>query len=274
MPFKKIITLTDIHITPGNQLLIGIDPKERLALAIDHINRTQADADLLIITGDLSHYGDAESYVSLRTILSALTIPAKILVGNHDNRENFLKVFPDAETDPNGYVQFAARLGEYKLIGLDSMNSPRIEGTRHGAGYLGAARLQFLADALANEPEVPSILFMHHPAFKVGFPGMDAIPLMDPDAFHDVIKNHDVRMIIFGHIHRSISVSWRGINATGYRSLVDQMPFDLVTEDSSLAVAEPPSYGVILLEADTVLAHSVEFMTEPGIPGASGSLSS
>jgi 3',5'-cyclic-AMP phosphodiesterase len=272
MTFKKIITLTDIHITPGNQMLIGIDPKERLALAIDHINRTQADADLLIITGDLTHFGDAESYVTLRSILSRLTIPAKILVGNHDIRENFLKVFPDVETDQNGFVQFTTRLGGIKLIGLDTMNSPRIEGTRKGAGYLGEARLAFLADALASEPEIPALLFMHHPAFKVGFPGMDAIPLMDPDAFYDVIKDHDVRMIVFGHIHRSMSVSWRGINATGYRSLVDQMPFDLVTEDSSLATAEPPSYGVILVGDDLVLAHSVEFMSEPGIPGAVGSL--
>jgi 3',5'-cyclic-AMP phosphodiesterase len=272
MTFKKIITLTDIHIMPGNQLLIGIDPKERLALAVDHINRTQSDADLLIITGDLTHYGDPESYVTLRNILAGLTIPVKILVGNHDIRENFIKAFPEAETDENGFVQFATRLGGFKLIGLDTMNAPHIEGTRKGAGYLGEQRLPFLADALANDPQVPSILFMHHPAFKVGFPGMDAIPLMDPDAFYHVIKDHNVRMIVFGHIHRSISVSWRGINATGYRSLVDQMPFDLVTVDSSLAVDEPPSYGVILLGDDLVLAHSVEFMTEPGIPGAIGSL--
>jgi 3',5'-cyclic-AMP phosphodiesterase len=272
MPFKKIITLTDIHILPGDQLLIGIDPKERLAQAVDHINRTQSDADLLIITGDLTHFGDTESYSILRSILAKLTIPVKILVGNHDIRANFVSAFPESETDRSGFVQFVTQLGGYKLIGLDTMNSPRLPDTRNGAGYLGAERLSFLAQALADQPDVPAILFMHHPAFKVGFPGMDAIALMDPDAFYDVIKDHDVRMIVFGHIHRSISVSWRGINATGYRSLVDQMPFDLVTVDSSLAVAEPPSYGVILLEGDTVLAHSVEFLTEPAIPGAAGNV--
>lgn len=272
MPRNKIITLTDIHITPGNQLLIGIDPKERLALAVDHINRTQSDADLVIITGDLTHYGDAESYVTLRSILAGLSIPIKILVGNHDIRENFLKTFPHAETDNNGFVQFATHLGGYKLIGLDSMNSPKIEGTRKGAGYLGAERLEFLNSALTNEPQTPAIIFMHHPAFNVAFPGMDAIKLMDPDAFYNVIKAHDVRMIVFGHVHRSMSVSWRGITATGYRSLVDQMPFDLVTVNASLAVAEPPSYGVILLDGDTVLAHSVEFMSESGLPDSTISL--
>jgi 3',5'-cyclic-AMP phosphodiesterase len=272
MQYKKIITLTDIHIMPDDQRLIGIDPKERLALAVDHINRTQSDADLVIITGDLTHFGDAQSYETLRSILATLIIPVKILVGNHDIRENFVSAFPENETDSNGFVQFATELGGYKLIGLDTMNAPRLPDTRHGAGYLGAERLAFLAGALANQPEVPAILFMHHPAFKVGFPGMDAIPLMDPEPFYDVIKDHDVRLIIFGHVHRSFSVSWRGIQAVGYRSLVDQMPFDLVTVDSSLAVAEPPSYGVILLGEDTVVAHSVEFLTEPGIPGAAGNV--
>lgn len=272
MSFKKIITLTDIHILPSDQLLIGIDPKERLALAVDHINRTQSDAALVIITGDLTHFGDTESYEILRSILAKLIIPVKILVGNHDIRDNFVSAFPTSETDSNGFVQFSTHLGGYKLIGLDTMNSPRIEGTRHGAGYLGTERLSFLEEALSNQPNLPAILFMHHPAFKVGFPGMDAIPLMDPEPFYDVIKEYDVAMIVFGHVHRGFSVSWRGIQAVGYRSLVDQMPFDLVTVDASLAVAEPPSYGVILLGDDTVIAHSVEFLTEAAIPGAAGNI--
>lgn len=272
MSFKKIITLTDIHILPGDQLLIGIDPKERLALAVDHINRTQSDAELVIITGDLTHFGDAESYQTLSNILSNLIVPVKILVGNHDIRQNFVAAFPESETDSNGFVQFVTQLGGYKLIGLDTMNSPRLEGTRHGAGYLGAERLAFLNEALSNQPNVPAILFMHHPAFKVGFPGMDAIPLMDPEPFYDLIKDHDVALIVFGHVHRGFAVSWRGIQAVGYRSLVDQMPFDLVTVDASLAVAEPPSYGVILLGDDTVIAHSVEFLTEPAIPGGAGNV--
>ena len=46
------------------------------------------------------------------------------------------------------------------------------------------------------------------------------------------------------------------------KSLVDQMPFDLVTVDSSLATLEPPAYGVLLLNDQTVLCHSVEFMSE------------
>ena len=262
MPTTKIIVLTDIHIKPDGGKIIGIDPSERLQLAIAHINRTQSDASLCVITGDLTHHGDPQSYTTLKRILSKLKIPLKILIGNHDNRENFLAAFPETETDENGFVQFSMQMGGYNLVGLDCLNAPRIEGTRVGAGNLDHGRLDFLSQALAGANGKPLIIFMHHPPFDTAFPGMDEIKLMDADAFHQRLAGHDVRQIVCGHIHRSISVSWNGIPATVYKSLVDQMPFDLVTVDTSLAIPEPPAYGVILLNGDTVLCHTVDFLSE------------
>ncbi len=262
MPHTKIIILTDIHIVPNGGAIIGINPSERLELAIAHINRTQADADLCIITGDLTHRGDPESYAILKRLLSRLTVPVKILIGNHDSRANFLAAFPETETDQNGFVQFSTQRGGFNLIGLDSVNSPRIEGTRVGGGNLDNGRLDFLSDALAKSDGLPSIVFLHHPPFDTAFPGMDEIKLMDAEGFYERLKGHDVRQIVMGHIHRSISVSWRSIPATVFKSLVDQMPFDLVTVDSSLGVAEAPAYGVMLLKVDTILCHTVDFLTE------------
>ena len=262
MSYNKIIVFTDIHILPDGKKLIGIDPSQRLQLAIAHVNRTQPDASLCIITGDLTHFGDPDSYAILRGLLSALKVPVKILIGNHDKRENFLAAFPETETDENGFVQFSTALGGYNLIGLDCLNSPRIEGTRAGAGNLGNGRLEFLSTALDGANGLPCVIFMHHPPFDTAFPGMDEIKLMEAHAFHQRLQGHDVRQIVCGHIHRSISVSWNGIPATVYKSLVDQMPFDLVTVDSSLAIPEPPAYGVILLNGGTVLCHTVDFLSE------------
>jgi 3',5'-cyclic-AMP phosphodiesterase len=262
MPFIKIVTLTDVHILPDNGRLIGIDPTERLRQAVDHINRTQGDAHLCIITGDLTHHGDPGSYAILKHELSKLEIPVRILIGNHDIRDNFLSAFPAIERDGNGFVQFHADVGGYRLIGLDCANQPRIEGTRKGAGNLGNGRLEFLEQALASAAGLPSIIFMHHPPFDSGFPGMDVIKLMEPDTFFSRIEGRNVRHIVCGHIHRSMSVSWRGIPATVYKSLVDQMPFDLVSNDTSLAIAEPPAYGVVLLAPELVVCHAVEFLSE------------
>lgn len=262
MPATKIIVLTDIHILPEGKTLIGINPTERLELAIAHINRTQADADLCIITGDLTHRGDPESYATLRRVLSGLAIPVKILVGNHDLRENFVAAFPENPKDDNGFVQFSHDIGGYRLIGLDPLNGPPYTYPESHAGILCDKRLDFLRKSLAGANGRPVIIFMHHPPFDTLFPGMDRIKLYNHDEFRACLKGHDVRQIVCGHIHRSISVSWNGIPATVYKSLVDQMPFDLVTVDSSLAIPEPPAYGVVLLHGQTVLCHTVDFLSE------------
>ncbi len=262
MPATKIITLTDIHILPEGKTLIGINPTTRLEQAIAHINRTQGDASLCIITGDLTHRGDMESYATLKRVLSGLTIPLKILVGNHDLRENFVGAFPENPVDENGFVQFAYDISGYRLIGLDPLNGPPYNYPESHAGFLCAKRLDFLREALAGAAGRPVVIFMHHPPFDTHFPGMDRIKLHNHEEFRLCLQGHDVRQIVCGHVHRSISISWNGIPATVYKSLVDQMPFDLVTVDSSLAIAEPPAYGVMLLNGDTVLCHTVDFLTE------------
>ena len=267
MPRTKIITLTDIHIRPEGQTLIGIDPTERLELAIDHINRTQADAHSVIVTGDLTHTADAKSYARLKQSLSRLNLPVRLLIGNHDEREPFLAEFAQTPTDDNGFVQFAFDLAGWRLIGLDPLNGPPYIYPERHAGVLCGRRLAFLDKALAGAEGRPAMIFMHHPPFDTGFPGMDRIKLHNHQDFHRVIAGRNVRQIVCGHVHRSISVSWKGIPATVFKSLVDQMPFDLISVDSSLAVAEPPAYGVLLLDEDSVICHSVEFLTENGLPG-------
>ena len=270
MPFTKIITLTDIHILPDGERLIGIDPFERLALAVDHVNRTQADAQMVIVTGDLTHRADARSYERLRDGLSRLKLPVKLLLGNHDEREPFLAAFQQMPVDENGFAQFAIDLDGWRLIGLDPLNGPPYVYPERHAGYLCEKRLAFLDKAIAGADGRPVMIFMHHPPFDTGFPGMDRIKLNNHEAFHALIAGRNVRQIVCGHIHRSISVSWKGIPATVYKSLVDQMPFDLISVDSSLAVAEPPAYGVLLMDTDTVVCHSVEFLSEPAVPGIGG----
>ena len=117
----KLIQITDIHYVPGKRVLYGLNPYERLTLCIADINTNHADADLCIITGDLTHNGLIEAYEDLRTCLSTLSIPYHFVIGNHDNRENIKKVFPDTPFDESGFIQSTVDTAAGRLILLDTV---------------------------------------------------------------------------------------------------------------------------------------------------------
>ena len=89
----KIIQITDTHLMPRGTELHGLNPCERLEECISSIKEFHADAELCIITGDLTDQGFRESYEDFREIIQQLPMPFQPLIGNHDNREIFSEVF-------------------------------------------------------------------------------------------------------------------------------------------------------------------------------------
>ncbi|MDB4170329.1 hypothetical protein N9747_10080 [Planktomarina sp.] len=57
----KFIHLTDTHVI-GDGLLYGQDPAARLGAAVASINAEHGDAGFVVLTGDMTHWGDAAAY--------------------------------------------------------------------------------------------------------------------------------------------------------------------------------------------------------------------
>ncbi len=264
---KKIVVLTDIHLKPEGETIIGIDPAERLKAAVTHINQTSGDADLLIVTGDLTHHGDPQSYARVREILAGLAVPYRLLIGNHDLRENFVAEFPEVARDENGFVQFSERAGDWQLIGLDSLNGPPYTYPERHAGLLCSKRLQFLDRSLGEAGGRRAVIFLHHPPFVSGFPGMDDIRLSNAAEFLDLVRRHgNVQLVVSGHIHRTMSANIGGVPQALFKSTSHQMPLDFVSRDSSIAVIEPPAYGILLLTDEGVVVHTEDYLW-PAVSG-------
>ena len=85
----KFVILTDTHFVPRGRKLYGLDPAERLAVAVETINATHRDISFVIVTGDLAHWGEQAAYASLAGVLGALDAPTILMMGNHDKREAF-----------------------------------------------------------------------------------------------------------------------------------------------------------------------------------------
>ncbi|MCR9218732.1 MAG: phosphodiesterase [Alphaproteobacteria bacterium] len=253
----KLIHLTDPHLVPPGKTLYGGDPQAVLAEAAADINRRHADADLVVMTGDLTHWGEPETFESLKQTLAPLTPPLQLLIGNHDHRETFAACFPNHPRDANGFIQARRKTPAGHMIFLDTV----LEGTH--AGWYCTMRRTWLAERLeeAEEEGADVFLFMHHPPFDIGLKHLDQMGLNERSAFWSVLAPHRARIrhLFFGHVHRPVMGSWRGIPVSSIRGLNHQCWLDFDDPDTAWGSFEPPAYAVVLIDAERVMVHPHDF---------------
>lgn len=250
----KFIHLTDTHVI-GEGMLYGQDPAARLRAAVASINREHGDADFVVLTGDMTHWGDAVAYERFSREIRKLNMPVHLMVGNHDDTAAFAEAFPEVPRDENGFVQsgFDTPFGRFLLLDTKDPET-------HAGAYC-AARQAWL-DRELDQTNGAVVLFMHHPPIKTGIVSMDLIMLQDAEAFHDVIGPHKARIrhLFFGHVHRAIFGNWRGISYSCMRGLNHQVVLEQNgTVDRIAANFEPPAYGVVTFSDDQVTVHLHDF---------------
>ena len=107
----KILVMTDLHITPEGDSIIGLDPGARLAAGLAHAARAHPDAARLVLTGDLTHHGQPREYARLKHLLAGLPWPVTLMLGNHDARPAFRAAFPRPPWTPAGSCNAASIWG-------------------------------------------------------------------------------------------------------------------------------------------------------------------
>ena len=254
----KFVILTDTHFIARGRKLYGLDPTERLAAAVDRINRDHPDISFVIVTGDLAHWGEDAAYENLASVLARLQAPTILMMGNHDKRDPFGRYFPGVARDEAGFVQSVHLFDAATIVTLDTLN----EAAPDHAGLLCDTRLAFLEHALASAPaDRPLLLFQHHPPFDTGLRYMDGIKLANPEAEWDVIaRTRKPDYLFMGHLHRPISGIWRGIPFHIQRALSHQVAFDLETADHIPGSHEPPDYSHVTVSAGQVVIHQCSFL--------------
>ena len=193
------------------------------------------DAELAVITGDLTHWGEPESFAQLADVLGDLKLPVELLVGNHEARDVFIKHFPDQDRDENGFIQSVRDTSAGRFIFLDTV----LAGTH--SGHYSPDRRAWLSETLAAADR-DVFLFMHHPSFKVYIPALDKIGLEQAGEFRDTVASHHakIRHLFFGHVHRPMADSWLGIPVSTVRAMNHQTWFDMETPASKAAKNRRP----------------------------------
>ncbi len=252
-----IAQMTDIHI--------GFDPdaepeelnRTRFRAVLGRILASPNRPDLMVISGDLTDHGDADSFSKTAALLGACPFPLLPMVGNHDTREELLRAFPGTPSE-GGFVHYAVDREGLRIVCLDSL-----ETARHGGGFC-EARAAWLRGKLDEAPRMPVVIFMHHPPVVAGIGWMDPA---EEEAwiarFGEALAGHEHRIlgIHCGHLHRPLATRFRGIPLSVTPSVAPLVALDLRdidperADNRALITTEPPSYALHRWDGENLVTH-------------------
>jgi 3',5'-cyclic AMP phosphodiesterase CpdA len=253
-----IAQLSDPHLTSG---VLGAEPAAGLHQALGRVLALEPRPDCVVVTGDLVDHGRPDEYAKLREIIGRFPLPVHLVAGNHDDRESLLDAFGGTPWLGGGFsAYYHVDHAEVTVVVLDSL-VPGSDG-----GRLGEEQLAWLDGVLSGRPDVPAVVFVHHPPVAVGIPAADAIRLADGDALAAVIGRHPhVVRVAAGHLHRPVTTAFGGTVLTVAPSTWKQASLTM-TEDERIGwVAEPTALLLHLIDGGGCVTHLVQVSHAAGM---------
>jgi 3',5'-cyclic-AMP phosphodiesterase len=244
-----LLQISDTHLGASWE---NTDPEKCLRRSVEAILALPDRPDALLVSGDLTDDGSAAGYARVRELLEPLGLEPHVLPGNHDLRGPLREAFGLSGTGEEP-IDYAVDLGPLRLVCLDTI-VPGSDG-----GTLDAERLGWLDEALAAEPERPTVLAMHHPPLRTEIPTFERIGL-DPEAREAlavVLDRHpQVLRIVAGHVHRTIVAELSGRAVLTVPSTYLQVELDFTAPKLQMR-SDPPGFAIHAFR-DGVLASHVQ----------------
>jgi Icc protein len=239
MPERVLLAqLSDLHVCEEWE---GVDPVPRVERVVEAVRSLPDAVDGIVVTGDLSDDGSAESYRRVRRLLEPFEAPVHVLPGNHDDRARLREAFglPGVGEEP---INYSVEIGELRLVVLDSI----VPGQDPGA--YAQEQLRWLDEELGRGGARPTLLALHHPPLATGLPGWDAINLTadDREALAAVVAKHpQLRAIAGGHLHRTAASALAGCPVLSAPSACLQALPDFGGDD--VEFVDPPGFALHVL---------------------------
>ncbi|WP_158971579.1 metallophosphoesterase [Chachezhania sediminis] len=208
MADATFVHLTDLHFGEADDPHLHSDTEATMAAILAEVHRIDPKPDFVIASGDLANAGDAASYRKLAKALESLEMPIVYAIGNHDTREGFYEGMLGQGPGNNATYDHDTVIAGIHIITLDSTTPGAI------GGALEPHQFDWLAARLMDHADLPKLIVVHHPpmlgdeedeAFWRGIRIADSLQL------RGMLKGHDIRGILSGHIHHDRFSVWHGI---------------------------------------------------------------
>lgn len=206
---RTIVHLSDTHLLADGADLGGrYAVEDNLRRTLERVEQLGTRPDALVFTGDLTDLGEPDAYERLAGIVEPvadrLGSPIVWVAGNHDERPEMRRDLLGLEPTQEA-ITGVWDLGGLRLIALDST----VPGWHHGD--LDEAQLEWLREVLAVPAPLGTVLALHHPPLPSHLPVFDLLELRGQDRFAEVVEGTDVRSILAGHLHYSMSGVFAGV---------------------------------------------------------------
>ena len=239
-----IAQITDCHL-PANpqQKYRGIKPHKNLKALLQKVKLLKPD--LLLATGDLSEDGSLVSYKALQKFFKPFGIPVLALPGNHDDASLLAETFPGSPTDKISVSEH----DPWQIIRLNSSLPGKPEGR------LSEEMLTELEEHLDENTQRPCLIALHHQPIAIGSPWIDKYPLIEPQAFLQIIDQHpNVKAVIWGHVHQVFETNRNGTAMLGSpSSAINGLP----GEQKFTPDPTGPAFRWLELKADGILLSGI-----------------
>lgn len=248
----QIAHFSDPHLRGDGQLSFRVvDTSACLKTAVTHFQKLEKKPDMFVITGDLADSGDEQAYHMLYDAFAPLGIPVYALPGNHDRRDRMRSILhgwcpENSAVAP--HMCFAVEFEETRLLMLDTL----VPGSH--SGHCLPVVLDWLEHELGRRPDVPALLFMHHPPFKTGMGMMDEA-FEGVERLHAIVSSAPQLRLCCGHMHRPIVTQWAGSIALTAPSIAMQIELDLSERGGDTFRMETPGYLIHHWEQGTWNSH-------------------
>ena len=233
-----IVQISDTHISqPDSRIPHTLERISVLKSFVEHINNMKELPDLIIHTGDVSQNGKPEEYEIIKSIMRVSKVPVFFALGNRDSDVNLAEGLKDLGGARliNGFLIYSVEGFPVRLIAMDTQKRNDRVGTTC------SVRLGILDRLLNEQPNFPTAIFMHHPAFQVT---TSKYPFQFSDtgaanALLKLVEKHEQIVQLFcGHMHRQFSVQLK----TCIASITPSLSYDNREGDYEQELKERPLF--------------------------------
>ncbi len=252
--------VSDLHIlAEEDRRQHGADTGAILRQTIPLMNALRPD--FIVASGDLISDESEGSYRRLRTLLAPVEAPIHFLMGNHDDRAAFRRVFRPDEPPSDRPVCEAFEQAGIRFLLLDSVLPGKVEG------YLAPPQLDWLEAELAAQPDRPTWVYLHHQPLPIYIRWLDALGLQNPADFLAVLARHpQVEVVGYGHVHQARRWRYGGVLFLSVPALAFQ--FSPLNQEAEITLESPGFRRVEILGRDR--RHWLHFLDGRVVPEPPG----